>query len=231
MKKGPIVEAEEPIALFGGGYIGDEDTNLVLRRVNRVVAADGGAAALIDSGHMPEAVIGDFDSLAPGYRARIPAERLFPVREQDSTDFDKALRHIAAPLVIGVGFLGARLDHQLAVLNALVRLQDRPCVLLGAHEVIFHAPPQIAFSVEAGQTVSLFPLSPVTGRSKGLEWPIDGLELAPDGRVGTSNRAVSEVELQVDGPGLLVMAPRAALDPVIRAFLSGRTGRWPARAE
>ena len=230
-KNGPIVRSEEPIALFGGGYIGSEDTNLVLSRVQRAVAADGGAAALIDSGCVPEAVIGDFDSLTPQYRDRIPADRLHPIREQDSTDFDKALRSIQAPLVIGVGFLGARVDHQLAVFNSLVRLQDHPCILLGAHELVFHAPPRIAFSVEAGETISLFPLRPVTGRSKGLEWPIEGLDFAPDGRVGPSNRALSDVELQMDGPGLLVMVPRPALDQVMQAFLSGRTGRWPARAE
>ncbi len=227
----PIVRAEEPIALFGGGEIGPDDLNLALNRVKRVVAADGGAASLIDSGHMPEAVIGDFDSLSRRYRDQILAERLFPVREQDSTDFDKALRNIEAPLVLGVGFLGGRVDHQLAVFSALVRLQDRPCVLLGEREVIFHAPPRIAFSVEPGQVVSLFPFRRVTGRSRGLEWPIDGLVLEPDGRVGTSNRALADVELEVDGPGLLVIVPRDALDQVMQAFLSDRTGRWPARAE
>ncbi len=227
----PIVRAEEPIALFGGGQIGPEDLNLALNRVKRVVAADGGAAILIESGHMPEAVIGDFDSLEQRYRDQIPLRHLFPVREQDSTDFDKALRHIQAPVVLGVGFLGARVDHQLAAFNTLVRLQDRSCVLLGAHEVVFHAPPQIALSLDPGQIVSLFPLRRVTGRSRGLEWPIDGLVLEPDGRVGTSNRAVSDVELQVDGPGLLVIVPRAALNTVMQAFLSDQTGRWPARAE
>ena len=230
-KNGPIVRVNEPIALFGGGYVGPKDTDMVLSRVNRAVAADGGAGALIDSGHMPEAVIGDFDSLAPRYRDRIPADRLFPIHEQDSTDFDKALRSIDAPLVIGVGFLGARVDHQLAAFNTLVRLQDRPCILLGAHEVIFHAPPNMSLTIDAGEVVSLFPLGRVTGRSKGLEWPIDGLDLTPDGGIGTSNRALGEIELQVDGPGLLVMVPRAALDQVMQAFLSGRTGRWPARAE
>lgn len=227
----PIVRAEEPIALFGGGEIGPDDVNLALNRVKRCVAADGGAAALIDSGRMPEVVIGDFDSLEKRYRDQIRADRLFPVREQDSTDFDKALRHIEAPLVLGVGFLGGRVDHQLAVFNALIRLQDRPCILLGEREVIFHAPPRIAFAVEPGQTVSLFPFRRVTGRSRGLEWPIDDLVLEPDGRVGTSNRALADIELQIDGPGLLVIVPRNALDQVMQAFLSDRTARWPARAE
>ncbi|WP_170381559.1 thiamine diphosphokinase [Ruegeria atlantica] len=230
-KSTAIVRSERPIALVGGGRIGPDDLNMTLINVSKVVAADGGAIPLMDSGRMPDAVIGDFDSLDSSYRERIPEDRLFPIREQDSTDFDKALRNVETPLVLGVGFLGGRLDHQLAVLNALVRLRDRPCLLLGEHEVVFHAPPGITLGLTPGDVVSLFPFQRVTGRSRGLEWSIDDLVLEPNGRVGTSNRALSEVELTVDGPGLLVMVPRAALDRVMQAFLSGKTGRWPAREE
>jgi len=231
IKNKPIVRSEEPIALVGGGQIGPDDLNLVLIRVNTVVAADGGAAPVLDSGRMPDAVIGDFDSLESRYRARVPADRLFPIREQDSTDFDKALRSIDAPLVLGAGFLGGRLDHQMAVLNTLVRHQEQPCILLGEHEIVFHAPPRIVFNITPGDAVSLFPFQRAAGRSRGLEWPIDDLVFEPNGQVGTSNRALAEVELQMDGPGMLVMLPRYALDQVMQVFLSGQTGRWPARAE
>lgn len=229
-KNAAIVRAEGAIGLFGGGEIGPGDVNLVLERVDSAVAADGGAAALIDSGRVPDAVIGDFDSLTAAHRAQIPEDRLFPIREQDSTDFDKALRHVQAPLVLAAGFLGARVDHQLAAFNSLVRWPDRACLLLGAHEVVFLSPPRITLNLTAGATVSLFPFQRITGRSRGLEWPIDDLVLEPDGRVGTSNRAIGEVTLEVDGPGLLVMVPRGALDHVMQAFLSGRCGHWPARA-
>ncbi|KUJ79890.1 thiamine diphosphokinase [Ruegeria profundi] len=230
-KNKPIVRSDEPIALIGGGQLGPDDLNLTLIRVNTVVAADRGAVPVMDSGLMPDAVIGDFDSLDGAYRDRIPADRLFPISEQESTDFDKTLRNVVAPLVLGVGFLGGRLDHQLAVLNSLVRLPDRPCILLGEREVVFHAPPRIELNLTPGDVVSLFPFQTVTGRSRGLEWPIDELVLEPTGRVGTSNRALAKVELSVDAPGLLMMVPRDALDEVMRAFLSGQTGQWPARAE
>lgn len=230
-KNESIVRGKRPIGLFGGGEIGPEDIKLVLNRVDSAVAADGGAAALIDSGCIPEAVIGDFDSLAPAYRSRIPEDRLFLIEEQDSTDFDKALRSIQAPLVLAAGFLGARVDHQLAVLNSLVRWPERACILLGATEIVFHAPPRITIELAAGDAVSLFPFRRVMGHSQGLEWPIDDLVFEPDGRVGTSNRALGAITLEMEGPGMLVMVPRAALDHVMQAFLSGQTGHWPSRAE
>ena len=38
-------------------------------------------------------------------RAAIPAERLHRIAEQDSTDFEKCLRNIRAPLVVGIALL------------------------------------------------------------------------------------------------------------------------------
>lgn len=218
----PIVQTSQPVTLIGGGWLGENDLELALERAPVLVAADGGATAALAAGHLPQAVIGDFDSLQPAVRRQIPASRLFPIREQDSTDFDKALRHIVAPLVLGVGFLGGRADHQLAAFNTLVRRADMPCLLLGPREVVFHAPRRSDLVLQPGDIVSLFPMRPVTGRSRGLEWPIDGLDFAPDGQVGTSNRALGPVRLETDGPGLLVMLPRSALDAATQAIVPGR---------
>ena len=214
----PIVQFAGPVTLIGGGAVGSGDLEAALALAPDLIAADGGAGAALAAGHMPQAVIGDFDSITPQVRARIPDDRLFPIPEQDSTDFDKALRSIAAPLVLAVGFLGDRVDHQLAAFNVLVRHAARPCVLLGASEVVFHAPPVFEVALAPGDVVSLFPMRAVTGRSTGLEWPIDGLHFAPDARIGTSNRALGPVRIETDGPGLLTILPRAALGAVIGAL-------------
>ncbi len=214
----PIVQSLEPITLVGGGDAGPGDLDLALNRAPTLVAADGGADTALAAGHVPVAVIGDIDSLSEAAQAAIPPNRLFPVREQNSTDFDKALRNIQTPLVLGVGFLGARLDHQLAALNTLVRHGNRRCILIGPVEVIFHLPPSLELALSAGDIVSLFPMAPVAGCSQGLEWPIDGLSLAPDGKIATSNRALGTVRLEMSAPGLLMIAPRRALDVVIQAL-------------
>lgn len=226
----PIVETSGPLTLIGGGPVGAGDLALALDRAPKLVAADGGAAAALAAGHLPQAVIGDFDSLSEDVRARIPPERLFPVREQDTTDFDKALRSVAAPLVLGLGFLGGRTDHQLAVLSSLVRHPHRACMLLGRREVILHAPPALRLELAHGDPVSLFPLLPVTGRSEGLHWPLDGQAFAPDGMIGTSNRATGSVRLCLDGPGMILILPRGALDAVMQGLLAPGRATWPAPA-
>jgi thiamine pyrophosphokinase len=206
-----IFQSDGPVTLVGGGPVSQALLRATQQMAPALVAADGGARACLRAGLMPDAVIGDFDSLTAADRAAIPADRLHHLAEQDTTDFDKALRSIAAPLVLALGFAGARVDHGLAVFNALVRHADRPCIVIGSRDVIFHLPPRVTLALQAGDRISLFPLGRVTGRSTGLTWPIDGLAFAPDGMIGTSNRATGPVTLSIDRPGMLCILPRARL--------------------
>lgn len=217
--KRPLVESPDPVTLVGGGTLAARDLGTALRRAPVIVAADSGADRVLAAGHMPVAVIGDFDSISPNARASIPADRLHPIAEQETTDFDKALRRIAAPFVIAVGFTGARIDHGLAVFNALVRHPGQRCLVLGAQDVIFACPPRLRLRLGLGERVSLFPMAPVQGESTGLEWPVAGIGFAPGGVIGTSNRVVArEVHLAFDAPGMLVILPRRRLDAAIQAL-------------
>ena len=93
--------------------------------------------------------------------------------------------------------------------------------MIGPRDVVLAAPPRLSLALRPGDRLSLFPLAPVGGRSRGLVWPIDGLRLAPDGRVGTSNRVeTGPVELWFDGPGMLVIVPRARLDAALAGLLA-----------
>lgn len=181
-----------------------------------LVAADGGANVALAAGRVPDAVIGDFDSIEPATRNAIPDARFHHVAEQDSTDFDKCLARIAAPLILAIGFTGARIDHELAVWNVLARRRARHCVVVGGEDVVFLAPPRLDLDLPAGSRFSLFPMSPVRGQSRGLRWPIGGIGFAPDGLAGTSNEVTGPVSLTVEDGALLVILPRASLREVLR---------------
>jgi thiamine pyrophosphokinase len=220
-----IVQSELGITLVGGGPFGRRDLLTCLARAPVAVAADGGADAVLRQGVMPKAVIGDFDSISVASRAAIPVDRQHVVAEQATTDFDKALRSVEAPVVLALGFAGARLDHGLAAFNTLVQRADQRCILIGPKDMAFAAPPRLELALRPGDTLSLFPFAPVTGHSSGLEWPISGIGFAPDGLIGTSNRVVeARVWLEFDAPGMLVILPRRRLDAAIRALRSGP--RW-----
>jgi thiamine pyrophosphokinase len=224
-----IVHCSGPVALVGGGQANAADVAEALTFAKILVAVDGGLATALACGITPAAVVGDMDSAPPEALAQIPPAHQHRITEQYSTDFDKALRHVEAPVVIGVGFCGGRVDHQLAAFHTLANRCDRPCILLAEHEVIAIVPPALSLAMMAGEVVSLFPLAPVTGRSTGLEWPLDGLKFDPVRLVGTSNRAKGPITLQMDAPGMLLIVPRRCLGLLVAHFCADPV-RWPAHA-
>lgn len=226
-----IVDKLNPVTLVGGGAVGEGDLQAALALAPTCVAADSGADTVLAAGIELAAVIGDMDSISAEAQSRLPADIQHKIPEQMSTDFDKALRNISAPLVIAVGFCGLRIDHQLAALHTLVMRPDVPCLMLGAEDIIFVCPRQFDLPMAAGTRVSLFPMGPVMGRSTGLEWPIDDLEFAPDGMSGTSNRATGDLHIEVDQPAMLCILPRSLMAAVAESLAAlPASARWPARA-
>jgi len=224
----PIVSSPTPITLIGGADPAPNSVRDALKWGEMVVCADSGADSALWAELEPAAVIGDMDSISDTARTTY-ADVCHPIYEQDSTDFDKALRHIAAPLVLGVGFSGARLDHELGSMNVLVRHPQRRCILIGAETIVLVCPPDLSLDVSKGTAVSLFPMADVRCQSDGLNWPTGGIEFTPDGRIGTLNTSIGAVRLRPDAPKMLLILPRSTLDITVQAVLDcGAT--WPAPA-
>jgi thiamine pyrophosphokinase len=158
------------------------------------------------------------DSISEQARATFAAI-LQPIAEQDSTDFAKALRTSRAPWVLAVGFLGARVDHTLACLSTLAESRA-PCVLLSETDCVCVLPERpVQLALPLGSRVSLWPLGPARGTSAGLHWPVDGLAMAPGGRVGTSNRSdAPEVTLAFEGGPVAVILEADALEAMLNAL-------------
>lgn len=223
-----IIEQNYPIGLVGGGEIHEGDFSDSSQFVQEYVAADGGAGAILDQNLIPCALIGDFDSVSEDVLGRIPKERIHQIREQDSTDFEKCLSMIEAPLIVGLGFLGARVDHELAVFAALCQFAEKRVCLLGKEDFVFLCPPKIVLPLASAERVSLFPVAPCQAKSEGLQWPLDGLPLGPLMQIATSNAALGTVTITVDEPVLLVILPRA-LFPQIAPLLASCSASWSPR--
>jgi len=220
----PIVQSQLGVTLLGAGAVDAGSVSDLLTIAPVLVAADGGADRAMWLGLTPDAVIGDLDSLSSAARDAAQARGvLHPIAEQDSTDFDKCLRNIDAPFVLALGFTAPQIDHTLAVFTVLARRPASRCLVIGAADVCFLAPPVLDMDVPAGTRFSLFPMGPVTGTSTGLRWPIDGIRFAPNGRIGTSNIAESGRQcLRFDAAQMLVILPVAMLPNAIRALVPER---------
>lgn len=178
------------LVIVGGGAV---DLALLARLYAEgaaIIAADGGAHACRSAGIMPEAIVGDMDSLDSG--EKWPADtRIIALDEQDTTDFEKCLYMTEAPLTLALGMTGGRFDHTLASLDVVARYAShRHVILVDAVDVALALCGGISFAVAAGDRVSVHPLQSVRFEtSVGLKYPLDGLTLAPGVKTGTSNQA------------------------------------------
>lgn len=211
-----LYRAAGPVTLVGGGPVPQERLAAALALAPEAVAADGGGAVALPGDVAFRAVIGDMDSLGDAARIRAAGVAVHVVPEQDTTDLEKCLYSVQAPRFLAVGFLGGRLDHTLAALSTLARQAPGRLLLIGGQDVAFLCPQRWEATLAAGTRVSLWPLAPVSGRSQGLRWPIDGLAFRPDGRTGTSNMATGgPVRLEFDAPGMILILPADLLGGVV----------------
>lgn len=177
-----------------------------------LVAADGGARAAIALGAVPDAVVGDLDSLG-GARDAIPAERLHPDADPDATDLEKAIAWCLdagcdAIDVAGAG--GGRADHAFANPGVLTRfgrrarvrlVDERFAVELVDGEALVEGPP--------GTVVSLVAAGRCEGVSTdGLRWELRDAALAFGARGVHNEVARSPARVSVRSGDLLLFRGR-----------------------
>ncbi len=217
----PIVDVTQPVALVGGAEVAPELINILQTHADVVVAADSGADHLVASGPEPSKVIGDLDSISETARRKF-ATQLVHVAEQVSTDLEKVLHQVKAPLLIGAGFLGGRLDHTFASLNVLARYADHPLVLMDEVSCCFRCPDNgLTLAPPVGTDLAVLPMERLYATTDGLQWDMNGLELRPLGRISSSNRtAAPEVRISVTGTAIITL-PLAQLAHAIAAVRAG----------
>ena len=212
------------LTLIGAGGVTANQLDHSLALAPELIAADGGADQAKEFGHSVLSVIGDLDSLTNDEYWQKSGTSVNRIAEQSTTDFEKCLYSVEASLIIGVGFMDGRADHQLAAFSALLRFSHKKVILLGQCDICFLCPPELSLQLPPATRLSLFPLAPLTGiRSSGLKWPIEDLTLAPGKAIGTSNQTVStEVEIAFDAPGMLTLLPPEHLEASVLALTNAR---------
>ena len=212
-----IVERSEPVTLVGGAQLGPDDLSITTALAPTVVAADSGADHLLAADIAPTAIFGDLDSISDAARAKY-ADVLHQIDEQDTTDLSKSLRYIQAPVVLGVGFIGDRIDHTFAALHSALAHIDHPIVFLGSDDVIFVLKDRDASLAVPTQTpLAILPLIESTVSGDGLKWELDETVLSMAGMISSSNQTVgTPVRISVKG-AVAVTLPRDQLQAVIDA--------------
>jgi thiamine pyrophosphokinase len=155
-----------------------------------VVCADGAVNWARAMGLMPDAVVGDMDSVRPEALDELECmgvhlARLSPRKnETDAQEaVDYALRAGANEIVL-LGMSGCRLDHTVANIHLLVRIAMHGAFgrLCDAHNEVYAACTPITLHAKRGTMLSILPLSGsvAIGSLEGLEYPLNDYVLRPE---------------------------------------------------
>ena len=211
-----LYSTPDKILIVGGADFSEDLFQDVYDNAIPIIAADGGANFLADHNIFPELIIGDLDSVSEQKIQNMETQKFIKISDQHTTDLEKVLLNTGSPLTIGIGFLGSRIDHELAALSALVKFSYKKIILIGEKDIVFLVPPSFSLSSFDGMRVSLYPLGSVKVQSDGLKWSTEGLTMQPTDKIGTSNQAVGKIiKLVPDEPKLLLILPKSLLNDAV----------------
>ncbi|MBS1492511.1 MAG: thiamine diphosphokinase [Bacteroidetes bacterium] len=164
-----------------------------------IIAADGGANQIKEIKISVHVIIGDLDSISDESRKYFIRKKteIIKIEEQDSTDFEKALKHCLKKKIKEVtvfGATGMRPDHTLNNFSILKRFYKKLNICLITDDfAAFYLPKRFSFNYKSGETVSLVPMPSATEiKTKGLEFPLNNETLEFGKREGALNKSNSD---------------------------------------
>eukprot|EP00243_Klebsormidium_subtile_P003962 TRINITY_DN1767_c0_g1_i1.p1 TRINITY_DN1767_c0_g1~~TRINITY_DN1767_c0_g1_i1.p1 ORF type:complete len:358 (+),score=-18.54 TRINITY_DN1767_c0_g1_i1:183-1256(+) len=195
----------------------DGGANRVYDELPRIFQGDDQSA--IRARYIPDAIIGDLDSLRPDVR-NFYSQNNVPIidlsHDQDTTDLHKCINYAqsANPCLtqqsklLVVGAVGGRLDHQLSNIHILYKFRDMRIVLLGKGNLALLLPEGFEHEIYPDRSIegpicALIPVgSPVSDvHTTGLRWNLGGQSLQFGELISTSNEMKDErISVRAKGP-------------------------------
>ena len=106
-KSGIYPAIPEAVVVGNGEFPSHPFPLSVLDQAPCVVCCDGGANALVESGRLPDWIVGDGDSLSEENRIRFQ-DRIHRIPDQETNDQTKAVSFLASQGIRRMAFVGAR---------------------------------------------------------------------------------------------------------------------------
>jgi thiamine pyrophosphokinase len=212
-----------------GGYIlllldGEEPSQVFLeklaKKAGKIIAADG-AARYARSYDIPlDIIIGDMDSMTSELRAFYEKQgtRFIAEPEQQSNDFEKALKYILAESlgneIVVLGIHGKRTDHLLTNFSVMLRYSDEFESLIAydatqEHRFLTSGKHWHSLNRPVGTLVSLTPLPQAQGvTTSGLYYPLKNETMTFGKREGLSNIITEDTaSVEIMKGALLISVP------------------------
>ena len=166
----------EAVVVAGGDYPTAPQPLEVLHNAPFVVCCDGAADRYIATGHVPDAIVGDGDSISAYNRTKY-ASRLHIVAEQETNDQTKAVNFLLGKGMRNIAIVGAtgrREDHTIGNISLLIEYARAGAQVRSFtdHGVFIPCNGDTTLKCRKGQQVSIFSITAKKLSSEGLLYPI-----------------------------------------------------------
>jgi thiamine pyrophosphokinase len=179
---------------------------------NKLICADGGADSALKMKLLPDAIIGDLDSISTkALKEFRSVSRIIRLKRQNDTDVEKCLKYAInkkyeEALLLGV--TGNRLDHTFCNLGIVLKFFPQINISLIAEDSFLKPyKGNTAIKTFPRETISLYGFNSNTKiSSKGLKYQLQEIALPFGERESTSNIAKGDtVELKISGGVIFVI--------------------------
>ena len=182
------------VIVAGGEFPTAPQPQEILQSAPFVVCCDGAADRYIATGRVPDAIVGDGDSISTANREKF-AQLMHVITEQESNDQTKAVRFLmerGKRRIAIVGATGKREDHTIGNISLLIEYARAGCNVCSFtdHGVFIPCNGTTTHKCRKGQQVSIFSITAKDLSAEGLLYPIYDFT---NWWQGTLNECTSEV--------------------------------------
>jgi thiamine pyrophosphokinase len=196
-----------PTVIIANGRFPDHPLPLsIIEKAEYIVCSDGAANDFIARGGIPDAIVGDCDSISDENRIRF-AHILHLNSDQESNDLTKSVQfcvqHGRTAIAI-VGGTGYREDHTLGNISLLAEYMEMAEVAMYTNYGIFTPMRGITeFTSYRGQQVSLFAVERAAITTHNLKYPLHN-RILTNWWQGTLNESLGD-SFTVDSSGRVIV--------------------------
>jgi thiamine pyrophosphokinase len=170
------METTDAVILANGEYPSHPTPLQALKEAPFLVCCDGGADEYIERGGVPNAIVGDGDSLSETNRRRF-AHLIHYMPDQETNDQTKSVHYLLSlgkQHITIVGATGKREDHTLGNISLLIEYMrmGAKVKMLTDYGVFLPCRDTMSFPSHKGQQVSIFNFTARHLHADGLMYPI-----------------------------------------------------------
>lgn len=214
----PEPRFQAALILIGGAV--DISLAAFARSHSLIICADSGAEHARSMALVPQAIVGDLDSISDDTQRYFEGLGTGTVRvhNQDQDDFEKSLAYLSTFYrgeVDVLGLTGLRTDHALTNLSVMLRWSngfERLTAIdaFASYQFLTTTRNEVTIAATVGQLISLIPFGVAKGvTTTNLQYALTAEDLTLGEREGLSNVATKErVHISIEEGALLVISAR-----------------------